>query len=469
MLTRIEIDGFKTFQGFALDVPPFLVVLGRNASGKSNLFDAIELLSRSVDRSLAEAVAQGRGDVHELLHAATDGSRVARMRFAVEVLLDPDVADDFGDVVEVSHSRLRYELALVLRSEDGSGAGGRERFYVESESAYLIRRNGDSWMRRYGQLASARYSRRGVDEILETGEDSSGRPAFVIHRQDGKPGRARYLPAGEAVSTVLSTLTTSNDYPLLYALKREMASWGLLHLEPGALRSVNSFDDDDTLAPNGANLANALHRVSVRTASSDRPRGLVSDIAADLAEIVPEVVDLDIDEDRARRQRRVVVRTRDDAPHSSGVASDGTLRALALLVALHDPDRRGLICFEEPENGIYPLRLVDFVGHLRHLAYASLERRAGNPGSPLLQLLLSSHSPVILQALNQVDVMQGLRDDVAFFDTVARVEGGVRSRVSRVRKVRSDEQAMLSPADLGLAVAPAEIDSFEVWKTLAAT
>jgi predicted ATP-dependent endonuclease of OLD family len=50
MLTRIEIDGFKTFRDFALDVPPFLVVLGRNASGKSNLFDAIQFLRASRSR-----------------------------------------------------------------------------------------------------------------------------------------------------------------------------------------------------------------------------------------------------------------------------------------------------------------------------------------------------------------------------------------------------------------------------------
>jgi predicted ATPase len=37
VLTRIEIDRFKTFRDFALDVPPFLVVLGRNGAGKSNL------------------------------------------------------------------------------------------------------------------------------------------------------------------------------------------------------------------------------------------------------------------------------------------------------------------------------------------------------------------------------------------------------------------------------------------------
>ena len=40
MLTRIEIDGFKTFEGFRLDLEPLTAVVGPNASGKFNLFDA---------------------------------------------------------------------------------------------------------------------------------------------------------------------------------------------------------------------------------------------------------------------------------------------------------------------------------------------------------------------------------------------------------------------------------------------
>jgi predicted ATPase len=34
MLTRIEVDGFKSFRGFGLDVPPFLVIIGKKRGGK---------------------------------------------------------------------------------------------------------------------------------------------------------------------------------------------------------------------------------------------------------------------------------------------------------------------------------------------------------------------------------------------------------------------------------------------------
>ncbi|MCA2222991.1 AAA family ATPase [Nonomuraea aurantiaca] len=46
MLTRIEIDGFRSFLDFELDVPPFLALVGPNSSGKSNLLDALGFARR---------------------------------------------------------------------------------------------------------------------------------------------------------------------------------------------------------------------------------------------------------------------------------------------------------------------------------------------------------------------------------------------------------------------------------------
>ena len=74
MLTRIEIDGFKSFENFDMDVGPLTVILGPNASGKSNLFDAIRLLSRLADTDLRTAVTDLRGEPHELFRRHPDGT-----------------------------------------------------------------------------------------------------------------------------------------------------------------------------------------------------------------------------------------------------------------------------------------------------------------------------------------------------------------------------------------------------------
>jgi predicted ATPase len=93
VLTRIEIDGFKTFRDFALDLPAFPVLPGPNGAGKSNLVDALRFLSRLAGEPVLKATQEARGDLLELFHADVRGRRADRMRFAVEVLLDSTVAD----------------------------------------------------------------------------------------------------------------------------------------------------------------------------------------------------------------------------------------------------------------------------------------------------------------------------------------------------------------------------------------
>ena len=45
MLTRLEVNGFKTFEKLDVTLTPFTMIVGNNAAGKSNLFDVIQLLS----------------------------------------------------------------------------------------------------------------------------------------------------------------------------------------------------------------------------------------------------------------------------------------------------------------------------------------------------------------------------------------------------------------------------------------
>ena len=66
MITRIEIDGFKTFENFGLDLHPFTAIVGPNASGKSNLFDAINFVSRLAQTDIRDAMRDVRGRPVEL-------------------------------------------------------------------------------------------------------------------------------------------------------------------------------------------------------------------------------------------------------------------------------------------------------------------------------------------------------------------------------------------------------------------
>ena len=80
MITRIEIDGFKTFTGFQMEFAPLTIIAGTNASGKSNLFDAMQLLSKIVDIDLKTAFSEQRGNASELFTQYENDSAANEMQ-----------------------------------------------------------------------------------------------------------------------------------------------------------------------------------------------------------------------------------------------------------------------------------------------------------------------------------------------------------------------------------------------------
>jgi len=434
MLTRIEIDGFKTFEDFKLDLDPFVVILGPNASGKSNLFDAIRLLSRLAGNDVRSALKESRGDIEELFRTAPGKSPSNQISLAAEVLLHPGVRDPWGATVSLTHTRIRYEVVVEKRRGDSNGV---DRLVVARESATPIRSAEDDWLQQRQKNAPSRkvyfrYPRR--SPFLST-SDETGKAVFEIH-QDGQQGRQRSAQAAEA--TVLSSITTA-EWPHLFALREELRSWRFLQLDPGALRRPSPFDAPEALVADGSNLAGVLARIQAETGTSDQPKGALSIIGADLARLIQGVTTVEVKKDEGERRFQVNILFRDGPPFSSRVASDGTLRVLALLTALNDPKHRGLLCFEEPENGIHPGRLKALIHLLRETVvspFADVE--VGDP-EPLSQMLLNSHSPVVLSAMRE-----GSQEGAAvlFSDllTVADPETGSGRRKTRLRRVMLGDQ-----------------------------
>ncbi len=424
MLTHIEIDGFKTFRDFSVDLLPFQVILGPNAVGKSNLFDALHLLSRLAGDDLYNAFQGLRGEPSEMFSMSSAGKPVSEMSFTLEVLLDPTVRDPWGVEVKLTNSRIHYELTLARKSSPN----GVERLFVTRESAKSIPAQDDRWVKTFARSkefrnAYVRRTRRGP--FLDT-TTKDERPSFQIF-QDGRAGRHR--PADAAESTNLSSITTA-EFPHLFALREELRSWRFLQLNPEGLRRPASTLSTNRLTHDGSNLAAVLARIRKETKSEHRPGGVVTDIATTLSHLVPGVQSLDVVEDQKRNEYRIDITMQDGSTFPSRVLSDGTLRILALVALMHDPTERGLVCFEEPENGVHPFRLGQMVKTLRALA-TDLDDEDVDPREPLRQVLLNSHSPVVLRTLRESQML--------FADVVTQIDPGSSSpsiRCTRLRPVQ---------------------------------
>ena len=434
MITRIELDGFKTFQDFKLDLSPFQVIVGPNGAGKSNLFDALHLLSRLVDTDLRSAFQELRGDAMELFTAFSNGQIVNKMNLAVEMLVDRSIQDSWGAEAELKYARMRYELEIVR----GRDEQGLERFYVSHESLNAIPRSEDNWSKRHKLSAQNNWLpklTRSRSPFFISTEVKAGQNTIHLH-QDERSGHKSFI-AEKIERTVLSGITDT-DFPHVFAAKEEMRLWKFLQLNPEILRYPSSMQASPFLSVEGHNLATTLARMQAEDPF------FLNDVSADLADLVPGILKVEVDADQARNQYVVKVTAQDQTPFSSRVLSDGTLRMLALATLKNDPEHHGVLCLEEPENGVHPSRLQNVVCILRDLATNFQDQ--DQIGLPLRQLLVNTHSPTFVSQME-------IRDALLFAYMVTRMSPPEKEipprRVTRVVPVIKSDAQLLT--DLGVS------------------
>ena len=183
--------------------------------------------------------------------------------------------------------------------------------------------------------------------------------------------------------------------------------WRLFDLDPRLMRRDSPVSDPSGLDHYGSNLAKALYALR-----HSEPEAFEQVVAATRSVLgMPQTI-----EPREEGGRFYFVQEEPGTRypvHQSG-SSSGTLRLLALMVALHASPKTGLIGIEEPENSLHPSALESLAGQVLEAAGR-------------VQFLLTTQSPLVFDFLDRPEAVVVVRRDGAG-DTTAEREvtpGGV--------------------------------------------
>ena len=423
MITRLEVDGFKSLREFAVDLEPLTVFIGPNSAGKSNILDALALLSRLSSMPIEEAFRQGRGRAIDQF-TRRGGEAGSKIRFAVELFVPQGATEEASS--PVSPNRVRYELSIERRA----AASGVERLTVESESLRVCERATDRWVAshpsvatlvEYGegardvlrQVAGAARERRVVLNASNMSKSKEGLvpcthtavaahaaglskfrvnfalPKDTLNKLDALKGKLNLPDRDAVISHVVSEgakllgFIHGDAKDEIEAAAGELASYRLIHLDSARLRDPSERLGSDTLAPDASNLPTVLVNL---------PGSTLGAIRVDLVSLVPGISTFEIVAEGDAFRIDFELSGGERLP--ARLVSDGTLRMLALLTALRAAPRAAVIGVEEPENGVYPGRLRKLLDYLREIA-----AEGGESDAPPTQLILTTHSPVVLAAL----------------------------------------------------------------------
>jgi predicted ATPase len=213
----------------------------------------------------------------------------------------------------------------------------------------------------------------------------------------------------------------------------------MLQLEPSAMRSPDLRGADPHVSASGGHLAATLNALVTKNPSA------ATEVVNRLRELNADVSELDVYADEARDQ--LALRARFPAVDKWLYArslSDGTLRYIALALMLVDSQDRGVLCLEEPENGIHPSRIPNLVNLLYDYA-VDVDEPVGED-NPLRQVVVNSHSPEVARQLQMDDLIVAERAksaDGSFVSVFRPVADTWRTRVSdSEQSIPKDRQAV---------------------------
>lgn len=344
MITSLQLHRFKSFTKELLRVGPFTLIVGANASGKSNIRDAFRVL-----------------------HGIGRGYTVAEI-----------IGGKYGSGGQVEWDPIRgapREIATLTRSVFGLGL----KLNVEEEeiSYFVIFRS---------EMLGTKGFRISDEELLE-----DKKPIFSMNNEslDTIPENVSehleyYLRKDQPILTQMRDISLDGTIrKQIGSVVDDLASIRFLDLVPARMRHP-SFPGQIVLGDGGENLPTVLKSLC---AVPDMKKAIVQWTR----ELTPlDVTDFSFPDDPAGRVH-LVVKERSGREISAHSASDGTLRFLAMLAALLGPDPARLYFFEEIDNGIHPSRL--------NLLIDLIEQQTAKGET---QVIATTHSPQLLSMVSDI-------------------------------------------------------------------
>jgi predicted ATPase len=234
----------------------------------------------------------------------------------------------------------------------------------------------------------------------------NGRGWVISGERPERDDKKVYEQLDEPEMLAVSTLGRLAKNPHVAALRRFISNWYVSYLSVEDARNQPEAGAQERLSKTGDNLANVVQYLK-----EQHPKQL-NQIFETLQRRIPRLEKV---LSEPMQDGRLLLRIK-DAPFTEPVlarfASDGTLKMLAYLLVLLDPDPPSFIGIEEPENFLHPRLLPELAEECR----AATERS---------QLLVTTHSPFFLNALHAEEVRALYRDDLGYTQSirVADIQG----------------------------------------------
>ncbi len=384
-IRRVVLKNYKSIAACDVQLQPLTFLVGRNGSGKSNFLDALRFVADALNSTLEHAI-RDRGGINDVRRRSHG---------------------------HPNHFSIRLEFTL------SEGSTGHYAFRIRtcSPGEYEVQTEVCS-IRNEACLTSEAYFRVESGTVTDTS-----------------------VEVAPAAATDRLYLVNASGLPEFRPVYEALSRMGFYNLNPDKIRSLQDPDPRDMLLRDGGNLTSVFAQLSPT---------VKRDIEEYLAIIVPGVRGVEIEKFGGKETlafRQNVAGAKHPWRFLANNMSDGTLRALGILVVLFQGNQKAeervtLVGIEEPETALHPGAVAVLLDGLRDAAHRT-------------QVIVTTHSPELLdnKHLDVESILAAEADDgntvIAPVDEASR--SVVQDRLFTVGELLRSNQLQPDPAALPAA------------------
>ncbi|MGH9834831.1 MAG: AAA family ATPase [Blastocatellia bacterium] len=367
-LHKLSIRNYKSLRDVTFAPSPISAVIGPNAAGKSNLASAVHFLSEVYELGLEPAIARKGG--YE--NIAFRHKRRSKVPLSFEIALDLS-PNDLRTYVLPDDCPARFIHRFSIAA---SGTGIGASFKVLEESF---------------QILGASEARNGTGPIafstfLSVSRDSE-RNISVVRKKKGEWTKEflRYEKVSRSPRLGDQDLfLKSFSRAQLDAFSRLVSGFRSYQFSPSHSRFPGVPTPNPSLSLSGDNLP-----AIVSWLKKERPKQWAT-VMSGMRDVLPGLTEISTEYLHTKTLGLFFYEEGLGRPWRADEVSDGTMQALAVLVAAVD-SRSSLLLIEEPENSVHPWILRVVVDRLREVSKSK-------------SVILTSHSPTLVNRLKPEEV-----------------------------------------------------------------
>lgn len=400
-IEKIEVSNFKCFKHIKFGLENFNVVIGKNASGKSNIINIIKFIKDMLMNGIDEAIDL-QGGINYLYNSNIKTKEPIKVKFVVSTY-DEDTFRRMSLIYGSKKNNImleKYEVTLVIQpNKQGTGykvlENSAKLHYVQLEQK-ISRKNSKEEKyninlndyKRRGKIIQYCYEKNGkIYEKFSGNVEKEVEDRLKIHKE-------MFLSRTMVIKG--ENLLLVNYIPALYFFNLTGGdNIKIYDFNPKNLKSASIINKQNILEEDGSNIANVLQRILKNT--EEKKRLLIL-----LKKLMPFIEDISTEKSFNKSMYfKVKENNKNDLP--SVLLSDGTVNIIAIIVALYFEKNNDIVIIEEPEKNIHPKLANQLVTLMKDIGYKK-------------QVIITTHNTQLLSSVELKDIIYVYRNKNRFSD-----------------------------------------------------